>query len=351
MNESVVWKMRSVWALAALLSLVAPLGRAASAQAPETAAAQPRWTVTLATGDVLVGEILAWGETTLTLRHPILGQVQLPVEQVLRVEERALTGRTAAKPAQQPEQAAKPAQTAEQPPAAEPTKADAAPKQPEQPKQWKGAVELGLNGSAGNTERVNLRLSAEATRVRPRDELYLAALYRTALEDRATVENRLELRSRQEWKSAGDRNPWRLFLTETLELDEFQDYDARVAMSGGFRYRFLDSDATRLIGRIGGGFSREIGSPDDKLKPEALGALELRHAFNSRLELRAVGEIYPDLQDTGEFRSLLRGSLDISLTDDKSLKLRLGAEHRFDSTPGQAKSTDVDYFLTLVYNF
>ncbi|RMD65927.1 MAG: DUF481 domain-containing protein [Planctomycetota bacterium] len=344
------------------LAFIAALGAAAwtgsdTAIAVQQAAvreeqAAPRWVVTLTTGDVLVGEIVAWGEKTLTLHHPLLGQVQLPVDRILRVEERAAAAQRAQRGErgeQEETQSPAPAQPIERVQrTTTPSHVAAAPKPRE---KWKGAVELGLNGSEGNTERVNVRFSAEATRERPRDELYLAALYRTALENQTTVENRLELRSRQEWKSAGDERPWRLFLTETLELDEFQDYDARVAMSGGFRYRFLDSKATRLIVRVGGGFSREIGSPDDAIKPEALASVELRHAFNSRLELRSLGEIYPDLQDTGEFRSLLRGSLDILLTDDKSLKLRLGAEHRFDSTPGQAKSTDVDYFLTLVYSF
>lgn len=329
----------------ALLSAGAPATQAQDAPGAAAPQAQPAGQVVrvaLIGGDALRGVIVERTDDAIALEHAALGRITIPASAIASIEAPAPDA------AAQPQA---PAEPAEPPPA--PAERPVTPERlVEKPKSpWSGSVELGLNGSQGNTERTNFRIAAEATRERDRDALYLATLYRTAIEDGETIENRLEMRSRQEWKSAGDVKRWRFFLEETGEIDQFQDYDVRIAAAGGFRYRFISTPETSLIGRIGAGFSRKFGGPDDAIKPEGLLALEAKHKINSRLEIRGFGEIYPDIGDPGEFRSLVRGSLDVKLSNDSSLALRLGAEHRYDSTPGDAKRTDVDYFLTLVYSF
>jgi len=359
-----LWSLRAL-ALGIALSLLLTASLAhtqeAKPEAPTQTPAGVLVRVVLANGDALTGVVVSRSADVIVLQHAALGEVHINMSDVTRVapvpkvawDGPALKSDSTSRSSLAPnptsgadgESAAQPATNA--------TPASAVARELEGAKaeKWSGAAELGLNGSAGNTERANLRFSFETTRDRPRDALYFSTLYKTSSKDGETIENRLEMRSRQEWKSLGDATRWRVFFEETGEIDQFQDFDFRLALTGGFRYRVVNTKATSLIGRLGLGFSREFGSADDNIKPEALAALEFRHKFNGRLEFVGKGEIYPELQDQGQFRSLLRGSLDIKLTDDKSLALRLGAEHRFDSTPGDAKRSDIDYFLTLVYSF
>ena len=216
---------------------------------------------------------------------------------------------------------------------------------------WSGNLSLGFNGSTGNTETESLRLGAEVKRSLRKEEVFTGRVFYTLRrEDGDNTENRLDALLRNEWLLPESR--WLIFAQLQAEVDQFQDYDVRLRGTAGVGYRFIDNDTTLLIGRIGAGAAYDIGGENDgDAVPEGFAGYEFSHKFNDDVSFTSSGEIYPSLEDAGEFRSFVRGALNVALSDEGNLSLSLGAEHRYESDVTDAEKSDVDYFLLLVYGF
>lgn len=215
---------------------------------------------------------------------------------------------------------------------------------------WDGTVEAGLNGSDGNTERIAFRVGATATRTTEQMVTSLAAAYQYGKSNGVEDTNRFEASARNEWLIKDSR--WRYFLQARYEFDEFQDWDHRLSGFGGVGYEFINNEKTTLVGRAGLGGSYEIGGMDEEFKPEGLLGLDLVHQLRENQKITASTEFYPDLSDTNEFRMINRAAWEIAVDPETNMFLRLGAEHRHDSNPGEGfKPNDLDYFLTLGWNF
>lgn len=296
--------------------------------------------VILRSGDVVSGALIEQTGEEVIIDHPSLGVVSIPTEDIA-----TLTVGDVARESQAPqEDAAAEEADGEQGGGAE---AQAAAPEAKDEDNWKGALEFGLNGSSGNSELVNLRFGARAKRETAETILNLSASYKFAKEDGNETENRFFALAQNDWLA--QESPWSWFLRGEFEMDEFTDYDWRLAGFTGPGYRFIDNDTTSLFGRLGVGGAYEESGPRDGFTPQAFAGLDLAHDFNERTRLVAAVEIFPNLEDTGEFRSRENAALEVDLAE--AWAFRIGAEHRYDSDPGDADRNDVDYFVTLVYSF
>jgi putative salt-induced outer membrane protein YdiY len=216
---------------------------------------------------------------------------------------------------------------------------------------WHGGVELGVNGSEGNTRTFNGRAGANASR--ETDELLTKASisYKLARTGSDTTENKALAEARNDWKLGKDSR-WSIFAQGTLEYDDFQDWDLRVAVFTGVGYRFFDEKDTKLNGRVGVGASREIGGSDDDWTPEALLGADLLHQITERQRLTASIDVYPSLSDGGEFRSIAKAAWEVVVDPEVKMSLKIGVEDRYDSdVPAGIKRNDFDYFAMLVWSF
>lgn len=215
---------------------------------------------------------------------------------------------------------------------------------------WTGSVEVGLNGSDGNTEQLSFRVAAKAVRKVEKYETSVGVSYQYANSDGVKSESRATAFFRNDWLIKDSR--WRYFAEGKYEYDEFQDWDHRLSGFAGVGYEFIENDKTTLIGRVGFGGSYEIGGMDEEFKPEAMFGLDLTHKITDNQRLTASTEFYPDLSDLNEFRMINRAGWEITVDPETNMFLRLGAEHRHDSDPGTGfKHNDLDYYLTLGWDF
>lgn len=215
---------------------------------------------------------------------------------------------------------------------------------------WTGSVALGLNGASGNTERFNLRGEIAGTRETDRMTTKATTYYTYATDDGNASESRFFLGLRNDWKLANPR--WFVFGEGSAEFDDFQDWDWRLAAAGGIGYHFIDNEKTKLSGRVGAGLSREIGGSDNTIRPEALIGTDFSHQLTERQKLTAGATLYPDLDETGEFRFVGNAAWEILVDPEVNMSLRLGIEDRYDSTPGEGtKKNDFFYFAMLVWSF
>ena len=136
-----------------------------------------------------------------------------------------------------------------------------------------------------------------------------------------------------------------------MDYDEFKAYDLRVSLDTGVGYQFIKNDATSLIGRVGGGTTREIDGPDDTFIPESVFGLEGEHKLNKRQKLCASVEYRPDVTDFGNYRLNAKADWEVLLDEETHLSMKVGVLDRYDSYADGFKPNDIDYTLALLWSF
>lgn len=332
--------------------------------------------VHLVTGDVLVGVvILRQGPESITLLHPSFGSLNIRCERIRAIYPEPRPSPTigagpgelvpvvdpasprtlitdanppAVQPAQQPPQepAAPPTITDEVDPSGEPGQ----PASPPDPYPWKFTLELGMSGSAGNTEQLNTRFAGSARRQSNAVITEIVTRYRLSVSAGETTANEWFTRARNDWLFPNE--PWTIFAEGRTEYNEFRNYTWRLAARAGVANDFIKTDRTTLNVSVGLGVAREFGGDRNDLIPEATISMRATHKFNERVSGAGRVEYYPDLTDLSSYGVIAAAEMEVILDDSRSLRLKAGVEDRYDTRTGRGRDrNDIDYFLTLVVSF
>ena len=214
---------------------------------------------------------------------------------------------------------------------------------------WSGKIELGINGSAGNADSLSLRAGANLKRETETHTLTAKATH--ARTSSAGIETQNNALGDVKLERHFDDSPWSLFVTSSLEYDEFKAFDLRLAGSTGLGFRFVDNDRITLAGRFGAGVSHEIGGPDDRYVPEAVYGLDYEHQLTERQKLSATVDYFPDWSDFVNYRIVTDAGWEVLLDEASHLTLKIGVIDRYDSTPNGRKPNDFDYSVLLLWKF
>lgn len=302
--------------------------------------------ITLANGDTIRGGLLELDGGDLVVTHPVLGTVNVRRSGIESVVLRSSHERTEAQEGARAAEAEALLVEKEQAEAAEAPAEDPAPA-PEPPVKWSGTIELGFNGSQGSTETENLRIGASANRETDSSILNLGLSYSWKREDSQNTENRLVLSAFHEWLLKESK--WTVFAETDYTYDEFEEWDARWRVAAGVGYRFIDNDKTKLTGRIGAGGFYEFGG-EEEFVPEAQAGIAFEQQITDNQKFTADATYFADLEEFEEYRTVSNAAWEIAMADDLSLSLRLGLQHRYDSSATEDES-DWDYFALLVYSY
>lgn len=277
--------------------------------------------IVLPTGEHLTGTVKSLSDKEVVLVHPVLGEIKIPRDKVVS--------------------SSMPLEKAVPPP-------PPLPPEPDFWHGWAGNVELGLNGSSGNTERLNLRAGLGLERKTKKMETTIGASYTYATEEGNNTTNKARLDVRNDWLTG---TAWRYFAQGAVEYDEFQNWDLRLSAFGGVGYAFIDNDRTLLLGRAGLGLSREIGGSDNTIRPEGLLGVDFNHKITDSTKWTSSIDFFPDLSEIGAYRFNAKAGIETLLDAKSNMYLKLGAEDRYDSTPNGAKRNDLDYFALVGWKF
>jgi len=217
------------------------------------------------------------------------------------------------------------------------------------PKIWEGSLELGLNGSEGNSTTFNLRGGGKLKRKTEANVITADFDYRKDSSNNVETADKANLDWR--WEHLFGTSPWTWFTHGTVDHDGFQAYDLRVAVDTGVGYRLIKTDSTIFTSRLGGGTSREFGGPNDAWIPEAVFGLEFEHKFNKQHKLTASAEYRPDVSDFSSYRLVSKAGWEILLDAEMHLSMKIGVTDRYDSTPEGREPNDLDYAVTLLWDF
>jgi putative salt-induced outer membrane protein YdiY len=216
---------------------------------------------------------------------------------------------------------------------------------------WTGSVEVGINGSEGNTRTLNGRAAASAQRETDSMVTKARISYKVARTGSVTTENKAQADIRNDWKLEKDSR-WSVFAQGAAEYDDFQNWDLRVSAFGGVGYRFIDEKDTKLNGRAGLGASKKIGGDDTDVVPEGLLGADFSHNLTERQKLTASIDLFPSLSNVGDYRAVTRAAWEVVVDPEVKMSLKIGVEDRYDSSAvAGTKRTDFDYFALLVWSF
>ena len=214
---------------------------------------------------------------------------------------------------------------------------------------WSGSVEMGLNGSDGNSDLFNFRFGADLKRETDWNTFTFDLDYKNDSTDDVQTANRMFLDMRNEW--APTKGRWNLYAHGTFEYDEFKDFDSRIAGDAGYAYNFIKNDITRFAGRVGLGTSHEIGGSNDEWVPEGSLGLDFERQISKLQKFVMKVDYFPDLSEFGNARIDTKIDYEIVIDTEMNLSLKLGVLDRYDSTPGDALHNDLDYSAVLLWNF
>lgn len=355
------------------ISVLALAALAASSAYGQSTPADPstNTTITLANGDVLKGTIKSSDRNSVTLVHPMLGEIRIPRSKVASAEP-ALPPPPAPPPvvvettsldrekALQAEKDAAIAKAAAE--AAKPT--PPAPTVPEKPSLWTGltrddeksflvgwsrSAELGMSVSSGNSDAFSARASVSLRRATKKMATSVDASYIYARNNSGVATDRGEARGRNDF-SLGDTN-WQLWGAGSIEADQQTPWKFRLSLSTGPAYTFIKDPKTTLVGRVGLGGYREIDGGRNDIVANAVAAFDLSEKLTERASMYANTEIIPDVRDVEEFRSVSRAGISYLVDPETKTTIKLGAEHRYTTSPGTRDANDLNIFVTLGFTF
>ncbi|MFZ5831899.1 MAG: DUF481 domain-containing protein [Planctomycetota bacterium] len=214
---------------------------------------------------------------------------------------------------------------------------------------WERSLEMGVDGSEGNTQSLTFRCGADVKRTTPLNVLALHLDYRKKSSSGRETANRAYFTWRDDFPVP--ERPYSWFLRGTVEYDEFQTYHLRITAHAGAGYEWLKNEQTKLTSRLGAGFSREVQDPADIYVPEGIVAWELEHKLSSRQKVSGSMEYMPDLSYFASFRMTARAAWEILLDDKSNLSLKLSLLDRYNAQSHGKKPNDLDYAALLLWKF
>lgn len=269
-------------------------------------------TIELVNGDKLSGAVLETSAERVVLDHPVLGRVEIPVEQIKpKRESHGLFGTSFLE-------------------------------------GWKRSFQLGVSGAQGNTRKNDVLAALDLAYEDDHKRWAFGAAYRFGSADGETTENDAFAQLRRDWLFPD--SPWFLYGLARFDYDQFESWTYRVSGSPGIGYQFVKSEEWDVRGLVGPSVTKEF--QEDDFFVEALVGLEALWKISKDHSVSFSNTIYPALNDLGEFRNLTSLVWKWKLMEDPALSLLAGVTNEYQSKVDSGfKHDDVKYSTSLGIDF
>jgi putative salt-induced outer membrane protein len=211
--------------------------------------------------------------------------------------------------------------------------------------QWRAAIGVGASSTSGNTKSTSINILGDAVRATPMDKwgFYATTLYAKSESEKTADQTRLGTRY--------DYNvtpKWFGFMGLDFERDKIAELDLRSGVSVGLGYHVIKNENT-LFDVFGGvGYTQDdYGVPrfvdgtnrTDYSYANLLIGEESTHKFSDTMSAKQKLVIYPNLDNSGEYRAQFDSGLALAMS--KNLNLNVGLSAKYNSDPGiGVKKTD-----------
>lgn len=317
--------------------------------------------IRLITGEVLVGTIIEQNDGHLILDHPILGRLTIAASK--------LSPPPSPPSPPSPSSPSSPAPSLPAPTTL--TKADSSAPQavpqtiaawapavlPDDSGQsanflqdWHAKLELGLNGSQGNSVSSDFFVGLSADKKNRQDRWDFRSRYRMSRSNLETTRNNAIADLRRDWLLP--ESPWFIFMQARYEYDEFQSWNHRVESLVGPGYDLFNQPNLLWNVRLGFGAEKRFGDADDTTRPESGLSSDIDWEINAVHRLQSSLNYYQDLKDDQAYRFVGRVAWLILMDQANGLSLKLSLEDEYDAKPkGDSLRNDLRYMASIVWEF
>jgi putative salt-induced outer membrane protein YdiY len=215
------------------------------------------------------------------------------------------------------------------------------------PRGWRNTVEIGIDGSEGNSTTLTLRTGAHLKRRVDWSDLKIAINYLKSTAENVETKHNAQLEMQHDWLLGA--SPWSPFAKSILVYDEFRPFRFELTLNAGLGYRFIDNGATTFKARCGSGATRKFRGTDDTWEPEAMLGVDCEHMISQRQKVRATIEYYPEWSDFSLYRIRSDAAWEVLLDQETNLSLKLGVIDRYDTRDSGQNPNALDYTLLLLW--
>jgi hypothetical protein len=193
---------------------------------------------------------------------------------------------------------------------------------------WKFSLSIGITGSENETQsNWDVRVAGSARREAESDRTTISAEYYFNTVNSANTANNLLVTGLEEFFFKDSK--WEAFVKGTYQYDEFQPWEQRAGLYAGPAYRLYEGEPLELKLRAGAGASYEFA--DGSWTPELLFGDDLVWKIDERSKLTQGLDFYPDIDNLGEYRVIVRLDYEIALSPKGDLKGTAGIRDEYDS--------------------
>lgn len=303
--------------------------------------------MTLNTGETLYGPLVDNRDATVTLTHAILGEMRIAKSDLSAYELRdpaplpVKQDPQPAAPATQPKSAPWPVAPTHEEPAAPWFRAWFLP-------GFDKSVEVGFNGTRGNTRTLNLHLRSSANY---RDDIKrwnLSSAYKRERNEDRITRNEAVVKGQRDWLF--DEQSYFVFTQGEYEYDQFTDFKHRIEGYVGAGRNLIESKDWLVTGRVGAGAQYEFGEINDMTPELFLFGTKATWRITARQSAEAFNDLLVMLDQIGAERNVTGLAWKIDISEGDGLSLKLGFKNEYDVESVQRRN-DFKYFGTLALDF
>ena len=209
--------------------------------------------------------------------------------------------------------------------------------------KWSFAADFSIDSSTGNTEETATRFGTHIKRVLPRERLAIDMSYYHKESEGSTTDNKVTIGSIHDWLNLGSR--WFFFTAGRYDYDEFESWEQRMNLQVGPGYNLIKSDDVLLDFRLGAGGRKEWGSENTDLKFEGLAGIDFTWKMTNRQNVEATVWYFPVITDFEDYRTRSTLNWRYRLAKESNISLLLGVLHEHQSIVDSG-SADTDTRIT-----
>jgi putative salt-induced outer membrane protein YdiY len=205
---------------------------------------------------------------------------------------------------------------------------------------WSGFLDTGLATTQGNAETTTFNVSLNTARTSPRDKITvgITSLYARSNTTGISLTTANAIRGGIRY-DVNIRPRLFGFGSTDLEYDQFQGLDLRFVPAAGMGFHWVKTDRSRFDVFAGGALNREFYIDDiNRTSGELVLGEELFYQLAKAVHLEHKLVFYPNLSDTGEYRTNFDNALVTRLSHWLSWQLALSDRLISNPIPGKKKN-------------
>jgi len=217
--------------------------------------------------------------------------------------------------------------------------------------KWDNQLTLGGGLSSGNTDTANVNAGVVFKGEKEKaHKLVIDGGYFYGESDGEENTNKATAGIVSEWTIA--ESNWFWFADARYDFDEWKSWTHRVAAHVGVGYHIFKTPEFDWSVRGGIGVAKEFGSDRNDIYPEALLGTDLEWRITENTKVGCSSYIYPDLDETGEYRWVNKAYAATKINQADGLSLTVGILHEYESDPDDGlDKSDFKLFGGLVLDF